>query len=268
MSISFDDLQSKVIDLPDFSSAGRFSHCGIRFSFRNILKIQVEFEQAFGTVDVLNASLPRGESFYLKPQVIMNLDDSGRLLQATRMFPLFVRPSPGSLGQFEPRVYKPGHCGKITISKIGYVKRNPAVEYALYLLEVAKEMMDDAESAMAQNRFGLAVHFSRYSIEFSAKSIIVTAGKQWPKNEHDVSDVLRRKDVSDTFKASMSIEEIAWDMNLWSSPQRVDLYGNPGSFTEPFAIMPLEEVQMIMGRAEKISNAALENYERNHLVKV
>ncbi len=267
-SFSFDELQEKTINENEFRPEGRFAHCGVQVTFKDILKLEIAFEDAFATVDALNASLPQGQGYYVKPQTIVEIDTSGRMIQSTRRFALLVRPPPGSIGRLEPRVYRPGHCARIKVSKIGSVKRSPAVEYALYLLEVAREMLDDAESAMSQNRFGLAMHFSRYSIEFSAKSIIASAGKQWPKNEHDVSEFLRRTEVSRTFKSSMSIEQIAWDLSLWANPPRTDLYGNPYSFTEPFAIIPIEEVRMVKERADKIHVAALENYEMNHLVRI
>ena len=202
----------------------------------------------------------------MKPQAVADIDEAGKVRNTSKQFEFFVRPPPNISGVFEPRVYHPGYCSTIIVLNLGKVKRNPAVEYALYLLEVSKEMVDQADSATRHNRFGLAMHYARFSIEFSAKSIFSVAGENWPQNKHDVSDSLRDKKISNSYKAkSVSLEQIAWDVNLWANPPRMDLYGNPKTFTEPSMIIPLEEVETVRHRALEIYAACLQNFELNHL---
>lgn len=249
-----------------FHSEGGFAHCKTYFKFSSIHKVKVQFVDALAQVDILNASVPGGQGFYVKPLTLAKFDSSGRVRQTTVDFEFFVRPPSGFDGQFEPRVYLPGNCSKISISRLGSVKKTAPIDYSLYLLEIAREMKEDSDSAFRQNRFGLAMHFARYSIEFAAKSLFPSAGIQWPHNQHDVSEALRSKPITEKYKSSkMSLEEIAWDLNLWANPPRLDLYGNPESFTEPLSIIPKEEVEMVRGRAEKILLAAMDNFELSHM---
>ena len=268
MNVSLDTTKSYEILKTSFHGEGRFVQCKTYFQFSSIHKVKVQFEDALAQVDVLNAGVQGGQSFYVKPLTVARFDDSGRIKQSTISFEFFVRPPPGGEGQFEPRIYLPGGCSKIAVLRLGSVKRTAAIDYSLYLLEIASEMKEDSNSAFGQNRFGLAMHFARYAIEFAAKSLFPSAGAHWPHNQHDVSDALRSKATAKYYKSSrMSLEEIAWDSNLWANPPRLDLYGNPESFTEPFAIIPKEEVEMVRGRADKIITAALDNFELNHLIK-
>jgi|SRR5579863_8478441 len=266
ITVDLEVTKTKEIPKASFHAEGEFLHCKTYFQFSSIHKVKVRFIDALAQIDILNASVPGGQGFYLRPQTMGEFDTSGRIKQTTAEFDFFVRPPGGFKGQFEPRVYHPGNCSKITVTKVGSVKRTPSTDYSLYLLEIAQEMKEDSDSAYRQNRFGLAMHFARYSIEFASKSLFPSAGVQWPHNQHDVSEALRSRSVAKAYKSSkMSIEEIAWDLNLWANPPRLDLYGNPESFTEPFAIIPKEEVEMVRERAVKIILAAFDNFELNHL---
>lgn len=266
--IEFEEVNSEVhIPASKFHVESVFAHCKTRFKFKNILKTKIKFEDTIAQVDVLNDSLAKGQSFFVKPDRIGILETRERTLKESREYNVFMRPPPKRVGVFEPRIYNPGVCSQIVISKLGTVKMSSAPSYALYLLEISKEMLDASDSAFLQNKFGLGMHFARYSLEFSAKSIFPVADSKWTSNEHDVSRILLNdKRVARTFKSSsVTLDEIAWYLSLWASPPRMDLYGNPDTYSEPFVMVPQEEVEIVRKRAREVYNTALENFELNLL---
>jgi hypothetical protein len=228
-------------------------------------KLVCHFVNTLGRIDAVDRSLT-GEAYLVRPTDLVKFEAGGRALNTSESFNFFTRPRLGKKGALEPRVYEQTYCEKIILKKLGTVPATRANEYSLYLMEMAKEMMDFAETALSQNRLGLAMHFNRYAIEFSAKSILPAVGRSWPKPEH-VSRELRQKGVRAKFSYSISLDEIAWDLALWANPPRLDLYGDPEGLVEPASIIPEDEVQMVRLKAKRIYAAVVTNFERLHLKK-
>jgi len=251
----FDKLKEYVISGKDFKSWNNdpnFKENGLNalyFKYTKLYKVQVDFITdpiMVGVVDVVSW-FPEHPKYEVKPTVL-------HLRQPRKgaSFQFYVNPfhMNQKKGYFEPRVYSGLHTiKKVKIMKLVSLKSNKKYEYALFLLNRAKEMLDIADEQYLEGDFGLSIHFSRYAIELSLKSIYPMFGMYFTRR-HDIDfppDLRQR--ISKTI-LRFPFSRLLWICQHYLRPDRIDFYGDEISFVPPYAVVRETDAKRALDEAQ------------------
>lgn len=245
----FDKIEKYVIrkeafkswnDDPSFKENGLNA---IYFKYTKPCKVQVDFITSIlvGVVDIVSWS-PQYPKYELKPTVL----HFHQLKKGSASFQFYANPFflNRKEGFFEPRVYPSLHMiNEIRITKLASFRNSKECEYALFLLKRAKEMLDISEENYLTGDCGFSIHFARFAIELSLKSIYPMFGMFWVAKRHDVDfppDLRKR--------VSKIILRFPFSRLLWISqhhlrPDRIDFYGDEISFIPPYEVVNRNEAK-------------------------
>lgn len=258
VDIDFDSVEEYVVRGEEFKSWNNdrnFMFNCIYFKFTKPSKVEVEFwadpGPVFGVVDIL---LWPTSYYEVKPtQIIPNRDEP----QKPASFQFYANPffRGKKEGSFEPRVYNTGNVSKVVIKKLLELKKNDWCKYALFLIHRAKDMIELAREKAKGQDFGLCLHFSRFCIEFSLKSIFPMFERNIPW-KHDVSEYfsedLRRGILKQSPKFAEVLPRLLWISQL-NSPRtrpRLDFYGDSLSRAPPDLFITPDEAKVALTNAE------------------
>lgn len=253
--MDFDRLQHEYVisgdsfkswnDDPDFKENGLN---GLYFKYTKPCKIKVDFvtQLAVGIVDIVSW-IPEHPKYELKPTVLhFHPSKEGTSFQFYAN-PFYMNRKEG---YFEPRVYSGFHMIKeVRVTKLSSFKSTKECEYAIFLLKRAKEMLDLAQEQHLAGDYGLCIHFARFAIEFSLKSIYPVFRMCFTRR-HDVdfpADLRQR--------ASKIIPRFPFSRLLWISqhhlrPDRIDFYGDEISLVSPYMVVREKEAKAILKEAQ------------------
>jgi len=262
--IDFDELDEYVIKDDDFKSWNDdplFKENGLNamyFKYTKPCKVEIEFiieEKGNGTIDVVSWH-PEHPQFEVRP-VVLSLTRKNQyvrfLLEENDItkFTFYANPLYLELneGYFEPRVHAGFHEVKeVKISKLLTLKANKECKYALFLLKRAKKLLDFAKEEHASGDHGLSLHFSRFAIELSLKSIYPVFGMTF-KYEHDVKfqeDI--RKKIQEVIP-DFPLSRLLWICQQHVRPARIDFYGDELGFVPSYSFMEKDEARTAINDA-------------------
>lgn len=266
--IAFDSLTNYTITGKDFKSWNNdpnFKYNAQYFKFTKPYKVQVEFwgdtDKVFGIIDIL---LWPNSYFEIKPTqfTIEYSSDS----QSPAIFQFYVTPffQGKEEGRFEPRVYDTGNISRVVVTKLLELKDDESSKYTLFLVRRAKDMLELAGEKMDGQVFGLSLHFSRFCIELSLKSIFPMFQQKIPY-VHDVSDQVSEKLRNRIKKQSPDfgrvLPRLLWISQLHISPDRLDFYGDPLSQAPPDLFVTKNEAKIALENAEFCYKKCCELFE-------
>lgn len=135
----------------------------------------------------------------------------------------------------------------------------------MFLIRRSKDMLDIAVEKFQGQVFDLCMHFSRYSIELSLKSVFPMFQLVLPR-EHDVSlqfsqnlrDQIQRK--SEEFYNALI--RLLWISQQHISPDRFDLYGDPQSRTPPDLFVTPTEAKVALDNASQCYQQCCKLFDR------
>lgn len=257
----FDSIDEYIVTGKEFKSWNEdpnFKLNCIYFKFTKPFKVKVDFHgdphMVFGVVDIL---LWPTSYYEVKPtQIIPNRSEP----QRPASFQFYANPyfRGKREGSFEPRVYKTGNISKVVIKKLLELKKDNWCKYALFLIRRAKEMYELAREKQKGQDFGLCLHFSRFCIELSLKSIFPMFEQNIPY-VHDVSKYFLKAGASQKLRKDISkqspdfieiLPRLLWISQLHIRPERLDFYGDPWSQAPPDLFVTKDEAQVAMTDAE------------------
>jgi HEPN domain-containing protein len=204
----------------------------IYFKYTKPYKVKVEFVPAqtqdfYGYVDVyrFTATTAGSTNFDIRPTRI-----GGR---GPATFEFYANPFYLGLGIgfFEPRVYKGFfNIARIEVTKQFELRSDDHSRYALFLARRARDMLDYATESAQSGDYGLCLHFSRYCIELSLKTIFPAFGETFAK-EHDITKSKEglskvRRQIRDEMP-DFPLEKLLFVSQKHIRPDRVDFYGDP-----------------------------------------
>lgn len=212
------------------------------FRYTKPYKVEVEFivGMEYGIIDIVLWD-PEYPQFIVKPMVL-HAPTSEEIGERTK-FQFYVNPFYlGRIkGYFEPRVYAGFHTvTEVKVSKLLTLKTSKKCEYALFLLKRAKKMLSLAQEEFHAANYGLSLHFSRFTIELSLKSIYPIFGITFEK-VHDIvfSENLRRRVLKEI--PDFPFSKLVWICQQHVRPARMDFYGDELGFTPASSIVEKSE---------------------------
>lgn len=256
----FDSIEEEYVvageEFKSWNADPNFRFNALYFKFRKPYKVKVEFwgdeKYLDGVVDIL--SWPN--SYYeFRPTRITIHYGIRHEPRKPAHFEFYTDPFffGASEGSFEPRVYELGNVAKVVIKKLLELEENKRSKYSLFLIRRAKEMYELAREKERGKDYGLSLHFSRFCIELSLKSIFPTFEHTIP-HEHDVSGHFSKKlrnRIGNKLPTFMDdLPRLLWISQLHSRLDRLDFYGDPLSQTPPHLFMTPDEAQVALKHAE------------------
>ena len=198
--VDFDQINQSVVEGDRFKSwndDSNFKFNALYFKYSKPYKVEIEFwgdiNNLVGIIDLL---FWPNVYYEIKPtEIRINYSIDS---QKPASFIFYANPFFRKLGEgkFEPRVYNTGNISKVIIKKLVEFKEDNWCKYAMFLIRRAKDMYDLAKEKEKGQVYGLCLHFSRFCIELSLKSIFPIFKNNVPY-VHDVnekvSDNLRKQ---------------------------------------------------------------------------
>jgi len=252
--INFDEIDEYITDDKTFKSWNNdrnFRFNALYFEYTKPYRIEIEFwGSGDSTVGIIDLLFWPNAYFEIKPtQFTIKQKDKPAI------FSFYANPyfrNEGK-GKFEPRVYQTGNISKIIIKKTLEFKENDWCRYSMFLIRLAKDMYDLAKEKEKGQVFGLCLHFSRYCIEASLKSLFPIFKMTVP-HKHDVSKEidknLRYKIRSEVPAFEKEVTRLIWISQLHIRPDRLDFYGDPLNLTPPDLFVTPEEGKTAVSDAE------------------
>jgi len=269
VDIDFDPISEHIVQGEDFKSwndDSNFKFNALYFQFTKPCKVEIQFwgdtNNVFGVVDLLLWP----NSYYEVKLTQIRLEyerDSPK--PATFWF--YANPFFQGLGKgsFEPRVYNTGNISKIVVKKLLKLKEDDWSKYALFLIRRARDMYNLAIEKEKGQVYGLSLHFSRFCIELSLKSIFPMF-KQFIPHKHDVSgqvsDKLRKAIARKSSDFARILPRLLWISQLHIKPDRLDFYGDPYSQAPPDLFVTQEEAKITLRDAGLCYGKCCELFEK------
>lgn len=255
--VDFDQIDQYIAEGENFKSWNDDSNFKLNvlyFKYSKPYKVEIAFwggvSNAVGIVDLL---LWPNAYHEIKPTQFRI--DYGNASQQPAIFTFYANPFFRKLGEgkFEPRVYNTGNISKVVIKKLVEFKEDDWCKYALFLIRRAKDMYDLANEKEKGQVYGLCLHFSRFCIELSLKSIFPIFKNNVP-HVHDVSeklsDDLRNQITQKAPNFAEDLPRLLWISQLHIRPGRLDFYGDPSSLAPPDLFVTKEEANVALRDAE------------------
>jgi HEPN domain-containing protein len=240
----------------------------VYFQYTRAYKVEVQLWASEGQLLAMSDLLlwPNGY-FEIKPNIV-RLEDAAK----PAIFQFYANPYFMGLGKgkFEPRVYISSNISKVIVKKLLVFRQDISCKYALFLIRRAKDMLDIATEKYQGSVYDLCMHFSRYCIELSLKSVFPMFDLVLPR-EHDVSlqfsQHLREKieQKSKTFFAALP--RLLWISQQHISPDRLDLYGDPNSRTPPDLFVTANEAKIALDNAVQCYQRCCELFDEVMVTK-
>jgi HEPN domain-containing protein len=236
----FDTVDEYVIqreELKSWNDDSAFKLNAMYFKFTKAYKIEVQLSsEEAKMVAIADLLLWPNGYFEIKPTVIKMDFTTGPRQPA--VFQFYSNPYFKGLceGKFEPRLYVNSIVSRVVVRKLMTFKDDSWCKYALFLIRRAKDMLDLATEKNLGQVYDLCMHFSRYCIEMSLKSIFPMFKMVFPR-EHDVSlhfsQGLRQQIARVSPEFLTALPRLLWISQQHISPDRFDLYGDSDSQTSP-----------------------------------
>lgn len=251
--IDFDANTELIFEGNELSSKNNDSNFklnAVYFKYTRAYKVEIQLWGSVSPLLALSDLLlwPNGY-FEIKPNFVRQED-----ITKPAIFQFYANPYFMGLGEgkFEPRVYISSTVSKVVVKKLSIFKEDAWCRYALFLIRRAKDMLDIASEKFQGQVFDLCMHFSRYSIELSLKSVFPMFGLVLPR-EHDVSlqfsQHLREQIERKSPEFHAALPRLLWISQQHISPDRFDLYGDPNSRTPPDLFVTPNEAKMALDNA-------------------
>lgn len=269
--IDFDKVDEYVAEGDNFKSwndDSNFRFNALYFDFSKPYKIEIEFwgsEDA--TVGIIDLLFWIPTAYYEIKPTEQRIERTNGIAKPAR-FTFYANPFFRNIGKgrFEPRVYSTGtgNISKIVIKKAIEFKENDWCKYAMFLIRRAKDMYDLAKEKDKGQVYGLSLHFSRFCIELSLKSIFPIFQLDIPRNHdvsEDVSKKLRDKIQHQCPNFSKELPRLLWISQLHIRPGRLDFYGDPLSRAPSDLFVTPEEGKIALRDAEICYSKCCELFE-------
>jgi HEPN domain-containing protein len=232
--IDFDAIKQYDAEGENFKSHNNDSNFKLNciyFKYSKPYKIGIEFwgdeNSVFGIIDLLFWP----NTYYEVKPTQARIDYKGKPKKPLK-FEFYANPFFRKLGEgkFEPRVYNTGNISKLVVKKMLQFKDDDWSKYAMFLIRRAKDMYDLAHEKANGQVYGLCLHFSRFCIELSLKSIFPLFQKTVP-HTHEVSEEvsigLRQQICRKAPEFIEDLPRLLWISQLHIRPGRLDFYGDP-----------------------------------------
>jgi len=252
----FDPLTEYAIEgeeLKSWNDDPSFKLNAIYFKFTKAYKVEIQLSSEDSRMIAITDLLLWPNSYYeIKPTAVKI--DFTKEPRRPAIFQFYANPYFKGFGEgkFEPRLYQNSIVSKVVVKKLLVFKDDSWCKYSLFLIRRAKDMYDLAAEKHLGQVYDLCMHFSRYCIEMSLKSVFPMFKLVLPR-EHDVSlhfsQGLRQQiaRVSPDFAAALP--RLLWVSQQHISPDRFDLYGDPDSQTPPDLFVTLNEATIALENA-------------------
>lgn len=268
----FDNMKEYVISGKEFKSWNKdptFAPNGLNafyFKCTKPYKVEIEFiGPQVGVIDIVSWD-PSHPQFEVGP-VILHYTPQERESMKFRFYsnPFYLNRR---ISHFEPRVYPGPHAiTEVRVTKLLTLKTNRECEYTLFLLKRAGEFLSLAIKEYRAADYGLALHFSRFVIEFSLKSMYTVFGMAFER-EHGIefSKDLRRK--IESILPNFPLSKLLWICEQHAKPARIDFYGDELGFTPSYSFIEENEAKKAIDNAlycHQNSTFLLDNVQKaNH----
>lgn len=263
VDVDFDSIKEEYVvrgkEFKSWNNDLNFRFNCIYFKFTKPFKVLVEFWSdpgpVFGVVDIL--MWQPGSYYEVKPT---HIEPNREEPQKPASFDFYANPffRGQKGGKFEPRVYNTGNISKVIVKKLIELQQSDWSKYALFLIRRAKDMYNLAREKARRQDFGLCLHFSRFCIELSLKSIFPMFQENIPF-KHDVSEHFLRSGASKNIRKQIrrrspdfieALPRLLWISQLHIQPDRLDFYGDPLSRAPPDLFVMPREAKVALNDAE------------------
>jgi len=252
----FDSVDEYIIEgeeLKSWNDDSSFKLNAMYFKFRKASKVEIQLSSEDTMMVAITDLLlwPNGY-FEIRPTAIKM--DFTKEPRRPAVFQFYANPYFKGLseGKFEPRLYANSIVSKVVVKKLLAFKDDSWSKYALFLIRRAKDMYDIAAEKYQGQVYDLCMHFSRYCIEMSLKSVFPMFKLVFPR-EHDVSlhfsQGLRQQVARASPDFSSALPKMLWISQQYISPDRFDLYGDPESQTPPDLFVTPNEATIALENA-------------------
>jgi len=255
--IDFDKIGEYIAEGDNFKSwndDSNFKFNALYFDFSSPYKIEIEFwGSEKSTVGIIDLLFWPNAYFEIKPTQFRINHESGS--PKPENFSFYANPyfRNRGTGRFEPRVYATGNISKVIVKKTLEFKEDDWCKYAIFLIRRAKDMYDMAKEKEKGQVYGLCLHFSRFCIELSLKSLFPVFQMNVP-HKHDVSKEisknLRYKIRHDAPNFEGDLTRLIWISQLHIRSDRLDFYGDPLSLAPSDLFVTPEEGKTALNDAE------------------
>ena len=242
-----------------------FKFNALYFNFSKPYKIEIEFwGSEKTTVGIIDLLFWPNAYYEIKPTEL-RIDHKGDSPRPVS-FVFYANPYFRKIGKgrFEPRIYSTGNISRVIIKKTMEFQENDWCKYAMFLIRRAKDMYDLAKEKEKGQVYGLCLHFSRFCIELSLKSIFPIFQLDAPRSHdvsEDVSKKLRDKIRHDVPNFAEVLPRLLWISQLHIRPGRLDFYGDPLSRAPSDLFVTPEEGQIALRDAEICYKKCCELFE-------
>lgn len=266
----FDSLKEYVIegeDLKSWNNDPPFKLNCMYFKFTKAYKVEVQLFSDDNQIIAITDLLLWPNCYYEMKPTEIRLKFAEDKKPAVYPYQFYANPYFKGLGEgkFEPRVYLNSNISRVLVKKLLVFKEDPCSKYSLFLIRRAKDMHDIALEKARGQVYDLCMHFSRFCIEFSMKSVYAVFGKTFP-HSHDIgrgfAPDLRQTIEKVSPEFAKSLPKLLWVSQQCIGPDRFDLYGDPESKTPPDLIVTETEAVNALNNAKFCHQQCCELFEK------